>query len=114
MGNNRWFDKYFHWWQRKNVFDVYLEETKNIFNQRVELLVVVLTTGEKGKKVWFYSDNLIFNIGIKDKDKFQEAYKYAVDSKIPKSVSDYEKYLKPTLGTKRPDPDLISLEQRGW
>ena len=84
-GSTHWYDKYFHFWQRKNVADIYLK--KEGYNQ---FIIVVLQNGNKGKCL------LQSNEEGRPKDSIQWAYNDAVNkSTIMKS--DYEKYLKPTL-----------------
>ena len=108
---NRWFDKYFHWWERKNVFDVYLEKyyiQGDISSYRV---VVILRNGLKGRNTIDAYTSYVD--GIELKDILQAAYENAFSEKV-KQRSDYEKYLKPTLGTTRPDPNLVSYIEKGY
>ena len=96
-----WYDKYFHFWQKKNVFDVYLEEFKSIFNYKMKRVVVVLCDGRKGKYIVGNIGKSLFTY-VSVEEAIEGAYKEAIEPEKPKT--DYAKYLLPTLGTKRIDP----------
>ena len=95
-----WYDKYFHWYQRKSVFDVYLDSD---FNGK-DILFIVLKNGQKG--CTYLPQNAILSIHM------QYAYKEA--NHRPLEESDYKKYLLPTIGTTRPDPRLVSYIEKGY
>ena len=99
-----WYDKYFHWYQRKNVFDVYLDKKGDCDHI---YLVVVLNNGDEGYK-WLFQggSNIIL------KQALQETYKDAIIRPICKN--DYKKYLLPTIGTVRSDPRLVSEIEKGY
>lgn len=100
-----WYDKYFHWYQRKNVFDVYLDkrgDSSSIY------LMVVLKTGVKGERLFSPITEYLQNY-------LQDAYNDAIDNSNNVTLNnDYCKYLKPTLGTTRPDPLLVSNIEKGF
>jgi hypothetical protein len=106
---------------RKNVFDVYLEKISKSeigWSANDEQVVVVLRDGRKGRCI--YDGSIGLNI-MEDPVVFnpltysiQEAYLNAFEKEEEKTQSDYEKYLKTTLGTTRPDPDLISVIEKSY
>ena len=98
-----WYDKYFKWYQRKNVFDVYLDKRGD---EEHEYLTVVLVNGNKGCKWLYYGNQVILGKAL------QQAYRNALE--IPLYEDDFEKYLKPTIGTTRPDVNLISNFEKGY
>jgi len=97
-----WYDKYFHFWQRKNVYDVYLKQ-----EGYTQLVVVVLENGLKGESYLPSSEEN--NLGSAIRDAYCNATKQIEDKK-----SDYELYLKPTLEKIRPDPALVSYIEKGY
>lgn len=113
-GKIMWYDKYFHFWQRKNVFDVYLEKFINCLHEKSKRVVVVFYSGNKGTSGIGLIGSATMGICIGLKEALQKAYEEAMELEQPKPKTDYEKYLLPTIGTTRPDPALVSYIEEGF
>ena len=97
-----WYDKYFHFWQRKNVFDVYLKH-----EGYTQTVVVVLNDGREGEGYLPSDERSNSSIKIACQNALLNA------NQKSNKVTDYD-ILKKTLNTTRPDPALVSCIEKGF